>query len=416
MQDGGGDGGRTTTLRDTDGSLSGYPGATLLPAFPDSSLGFYSAPGCVSHPAYGLACPQKHVNLELGAWDWRGGSSPKAVTVTRGSRNPGQALAAQRLPSLQGNELSQKAGRGGRYYNAAAAVGGSYLVTWGAGAGKRLRCFRWALLACLQRWGAPLPGCHCCLLDAVPRAKYARWRLFLLSHTKQPLCFTFTPTSAPIQPTLPLPPDAATNGAPARAFAQCSSCAPGDEVEAVLCYPRGTTLGAAGVTRASWEFVDAQQDTAGEAAPGAFASLAAMRAASGQGSRYFFDANSGLLFLRVRQAAGWGSRQPDGYCPPGGCAVLVVHAVPAGVAPTPQQCEAQLAALPGGAPTGDAFLSATLPQPLFNIAVACPRTPLFGCDCWGHTGCGSKECTPAERATCDVSAGRLPVKTPQTTR
>lgn len=217
-------------------------------------------------------------------------------------------------------------------------------------------------------------------------------------------------------PTFPLRPYAATNGSPARAFAQCSSCAPGDEVEVVFCYPRGTTLGAAGVTRASWEFIDAQQDAASEAAPGAFASLAAMRAASGQGSRYFFDANSGLLFLRVRQAAGWGGRQPDGYCPPGGCAALVVHAVPAGVAPTPQQCEAQLTALPGGAPTSDAFLAAALPQPLFNLGVACPRMPLFGCDCWGHTGCANKECTPAERATCDASAGSQPVKTPQTTR
>lgn len=168
MQDGGGDGGRTTTLRDTDGNLSGYPGATLLPAFPDSSLGFYSAPGCVSHPAYGLACPQKYVNLELGAWDWQGGSSPKAVTLTRGSRNPGQALAAQRLPSLQGNQLSQKAGRGGRYYNAAAAAGGSYLVTWGAGAGKRLSCFQGALLACLRHWGA-----SCLAVTAVCRMTFS---------------------------------------------------------------------------------------------------------------------------------------------------------------------------------------------------------------------------------------------------
>lgn len=260
IQDGGGDGGRTTTLRDADGSLSGYPGATLLPYFPASSLGFYSAPGCTSHPAYGLVCPHKYVNLELGAWDWRGGGVPTTVTITRGNKSPGQALGSQRLPSLLGNELSQRAGRGGRYYNAAAAVGGSYLVTFGAAAG--------------------------------------------------------------------------TKGAPARAFAQCSSCAPGDEVEAVLCYPRGTTLGASGVTRASWEFLPAQQDAAGEAAPGAFASLAAMRAATGQGSRYYFDPDSGLLFLRVRQAAGWGGSQPDGYCPPGGCAALVVHAVPAGAAPT----------------------------------------------------------------------------------
>lgn len=174
-------------------------------------------------------------------------------------------------------------------------------------------------------------------------------------------------------------------------------------MEAVLCYPRGTTLGASGVTRASWEFLPAQQDAAGEAAPGAFASLAAMRAATGQGSRYYFDPDSGLLFLRVRQAAGWGGSQPDGYCPPGGCAALVVHAVPAGAAPTPQQCEARLAALPGAAPTGDAFLAATLPAPLFDLPAACPQLPMFGCDCWGQTGCAGKACTAPERASCDAS-------------
>ncbi|KAL4443276.1 hypothetical protein ABPG75_011013 [Micractinium tetrahymenae] len=332
IQDSGGDGGRTTTLRDVDGSLSGYPGATLLPYFPASSLGFFSAPGCASHPAYGLACPHKYINLELGGWDWAGGGSPAAITVTHSNLSPGRALAAQRLPSLQGNQLAQKSGRGGRYYNAAASVGGSYLVTWGAGS------------------GAP--------------------------------------------------------GAPARAFAQCSSCGPGDEVEAIVCYPGGTTLGAAGVTRGSWEFLPSQQDAAAEAAPGSFASLAAMRAATGQGSRYYFDAASGLLFLRVQQSAGWGGQEPDGYCPPGGCAVLVVHAVPAGAAHTPQQCEAWLAALPGGASTNaasDPFLSAALPAPLFNLTTACPGLPAFGCDCWGHTGCASKECTAAERACCDAS-------------
>lgn len=137
MQDTTGDGGRTASLRDVDGSLSGYPGATLLPH--QAGLGFYQAPGCAAHPAYGLACPQRYVNLELGAWDWAGGGAPAAATLTRANLSPGRTgtagLAAQRLPTLSGGQLAPKAGRGGRYFNAAAGVGGVYLLSWGSAAG-----------------------------------------------------------------------------------------------------------------------------------------------------------------------------------------------------------------------------------------------------------------------------------------
>ena len=50
-------------MRDLDGSVSGYPGATLLPRQPNITLGFFAAPGCAAHPAYGLACPQSYFNL-----------------------------------------------------------------------------------------------------------------------------------------------------------------------------------------------------------------------------------------------------------------------------------------------------------------------------------------------------------------
>lgn len=115
--------------------MSGFRGATLLPGAA-GSLGFYAAPGCAAHPAYGLACPHKYINLELGGWDWAGGGAAPRATLARTNLAPGRAgapgLAAQRLPSLAGGQLIPKAGRGGRYWNvAAAANGGSYLVSWG---------------------------------------------------------------------------------------------------------------------------------------------------------------------------------------------------------------------------------------------------------------------------------------------
>lgn len=90
LQDAAGDGGRTATLRDLDGSVSGYPGATLLPDSPSTSLGFYSAPGCVAHPAYGIACPQVHfvflcfcLNFKSGLPWWLTTCSASAVVVGR---------------------------------------------------------------------------------------------------------------------------------------------------------------------------------------------------------------------------------------------------------------------------------------------------------------------------------------------
>ena len=133
-QDTSGDGGRTASLRDVDGSLSGYRGATLLPNQPGVTQGYYSAPGCAAHNAFGLACPHKYVNLELGAWDWAAGGPPVRATLTRANLSPGAALDGQRL-SLAGGELITKASRRGRYWNVAAAVKGVYLVSWGGGGG-----------------------------------------------------------------------------------------------------------------------------------------------------------------------------------------------------------------------------------------------------------------------------------------
>jgi hypothetical protein len=173
-------------------------------------------------------------------------------------------------------------------------------------------------------------------------------------------------------------------------------------VEAVLCLPPGTPLGAAGITRASLEFVRSDADAGGEAAPG-FASLAAMRGATGSGSRFFYHQASGLLFLRLRQAAGWGGAPPTGYCPPGGCAALFAHVAAVAPAPSAAQCEARLAGLPGGAPIDvatDPFLAAALPLPLFDLRTSCPDLPPFGCDCWGWVGCANRACTAAEAQPC----------------
>lgn len=203
----------------------------------------------------------------------------------------------------------------------------------------------------------------------------------------------------------PLP---AGTGSPARTSLQCSSCAAGDEIETVLCYPPGSPLGASGVTRGAVESLAASQDAGTEAAP-RFTSLAAMRAAASAGSRFYYDAGAGLMFVRLRQAAAWPAGGPGfahGYCPPGGCSWVAVHSAAGGAAPGPADCEARLAAVAGGAPsdaTTDPFLSARLPPPAFDLKAACPSLSTFGCDCWGYTGCANRECSAAQRASCDAS-------------
>lgn len=205
--------------------------------------------------------------------------------------------------------------------------------------------------------------------------------------------------------TPPCPP--AGTGSPTRTSLQCSGCAAGDEVEAVLCYPPGSPLGASGVTRGTLEFVTAGQDAGSEAAP-SFASLATMRAATASGSRHYYEQAAGLLFVRLRQAATWPAGGPGfahGYCPPGGCSWVAVHSAAGSAAPTAADCEARLASVAGAAPSNaatDPFLSATLPPPAFDLKAACPSLPAFGCDCWGYTGCANRECTAAERTPCDA--------------
>lgn len=198
---------------------------------------------------------------------------------------------------------------------------------------------------------------------------------------------------------------------------QLSSGDGGDEAEVVLCYPPGAPLGASGVTRGAAEFISSAQDTAGEAAP-SFPSLAQMRAASASGSRFYYDQPNGLLFLRVRQAGAWGPAGPDfaaGYCPPCGCALMVAHVAATATAPAAAACEARLAGVAGAAPADvatDPFLSATLPPPKFDLPSTCPALPTFGCDCWGYTGCANRECTAAERATCDARLDGSTAPTP----
>jgi hypothetical protein len=186
---------------------------------------------------------------------------------------------------------------------------------------------------------------------------------------------------------------------------QCSGCQPGQEVEVVLCYPANTPIAATGVTRGAVEFITATQEAASELAPG-FASLATMRAAVNQGTRFYYSQAAGLLFVRVQQAAGWGGAPPAGYCPPGGCSWAVITASAAAAAPAVGDCEARLAAEPGGAPDNpatDPFLSAVLAAPKFDLAAACPGVPALPmCDCYGWVGCSNRACTSTERMACDA--------------
>ena len=194
-------------------------------------------------------------------------------------------------------------------------------------------------------------------------------------------------------------------GTPSKAFAECGGCQAGDEVEVVFCYPPGTPLSAGAVTRGSIEFLSSSQEAASEPAP-SYASLAAMRGAWTAGTRYYYSSASGLLFVRVRQAAGWGGAAPTGYCPPGGCSWVVVGVTPSAAGPSASTCEARLVAVAGAVQTDattDPFLSAKLPPALFSLASTCPSlSPLPMCDCFGYIGCASRYCTTPERQTCDA--------------
>lgn len=388
-------------MRDLDGSISGYPGATLLPRQPGVTLGYYSSPGCASHPAYGLACPQQYINLEIGAWDWSGGGQAGGVTLTRTNLSPGNVgasgLAAQRL-ALAGNSLGPKSGRGGRYFNAATAVGAGYLLSW-SGTGARGRASTTTCLGSLDL----------CTFSAL---RTAILRTFAPGCNRSECHESFSLTPASDNANFPLshaPSPGA--GTPSKAFAQCSGCQLGDELEVVFCYPPGTAIPAASVTRGSIEFISGSVDAGSEAAP-ALGSLAEMRAATSQGTRFYYSQANGLLYIRLRQVAGWGGATPSGYCPPGGCSWAVVS-LPAGAAAAPAaaDCEARLASEPGAAPSdaaNDPVLSAKLAAPRFSLASACPQTPLLPiCDCWGWTGCGNRECSAAERQPCDARCERL---------
>jgi cell migration-inducing and hyaluronan-binding protein len=54
------DGGKTTMIKDLDGSLGGYPNSVVLPAWD-----FYTTTKCVQNDIFGLTCPHQYTNFDI---------------------------------------------------------------------------------------------------------------------------------------------------------------------------------------------------------------------------------------------------------------------------------------------------------------------------------------------------------------
>jgi hypothetical protein len=114
------DGGKTSNIFDTDGSISGYLSATVLP-----TLGFYSAPGCVSDPAFGYACPHRYSNLWILDMDKQTPNPPlnNPVQLLR-NQHEGTSHTSYAM-SLVGFWSAEK-----WRYQAIVSPGASYLVSF----------------------------------------------------------------------------------------------------------------------------------------------------------------------------------------------------------------------------------------------------------------------------------------------
>ncbi|KAF0747830.1 hypothetical protein AaE_007573, partial [Aphanomyces astaci] len=118
------DGGKTTLMLDTDGSISGQRNAVIAPDWD-----FYYTPSCVRNGGYGLACPQRYNNIEVVQIDGDGTNLAKygelyVVRANLASRSGGLAPPPPGL-SFQGQYIPAA---GGYLYHPSLSVGATYVM------------------------------------------------------------------------------------------------------------------------------------------------------------------------------------------------------------------------------------------------------------------------------------------------
>ncbi|ETV95791.1 hypothetical protein H310_10847 [Aphanomyces invadans] len=116
------DGGKTTLILDSDGSISGQRNAVIAPDWD-----FYYTPSCVRNAGYGLACPQRYNNIEVVQVDGDATNLAKygELFVTRanlasrsgGATAPGLSFQGQYIPAA-----------GGYLYHPSLSVGATYVM------------------------------------------------------------------------------------------------------------------------------------------------------------------------------------------------------------------------------------------------------------------------------------------------
>ncbi|KAJ0397965.1 hypothetical protein P43SY_003873 [Pythium insidiosum] len=103
------DGGRTTSLLDVSGDISGHARATLLPDW-----AFYDTPSCRRSALFGLACPHRYVNLDVVQVD--GSRDPTRFGGLRVYRNNAPLVQARLPPSLDLHGMYIPAASGWLYH------------------------------------------------------------------------------------------------------------------------------------------------------------------------------------------------------------------------------------------------------------------------------------------------------------
>ncbi|OQR92360.1 transmembrane protein [Achlya hypogyna] len=116
------DGGRTTVIRDTSGSISGYAGAFVLPDW-----SFYTTARCQRSASYGLACPHRYNNFEIVQIDSDAVNLAKYGQASVARMNLDSSMSSPPSLTFAGQYIPAA---GGYLYHPNLAVGATYVVSF----------------------------------------------------------------------------------------------------------------------------------------------------------------------------------------------------------------------------------------------------------------------------------------------
>ncbi|EQC37087.1 hypothetical protein SDRG_05314 [Saprolegnia diclina VS20] len=116
------DGGFTNVVQDASGSISGQPGAIVLPDW-----GLYYTQQCRRSPSYGLACPHRYNNFEIVQIDTDGVNLAKYGNLLVARMDRDASLTSPPTLSFAGQYIPDA---GGYLYHPSLSVGATYVVNF----------------------------------------------------------------------------------------------------------------------------------------------------------------------------------------------------------------------------------------------------------------------------------------------